>query len=87
MICGINAAIGYGVGVLATAWRAFADRDARPARPVSRRAFLVVAPVAFAASVGLGPVLAAPFRVLMGAPGPGIVTYLIGPVLAIVEAP
>ena len=33
VVCGITAAIGYGVGVAgAWTWRAFADRDPRPAR-------------------------------------------------------
>lgn len=33
LVVGINAAIGYGLGVMAAwIWRAFADRDARPAR-------------------------------------------------------
>ena len=36
LVCGINAAIGYGLGVFAAAaWRAVVDRDARPARPAS----------------------------------------------------
>jgi uncharacterized membrane protein len=34
VVCGISAAIGYGVGVAgAWVWRAFADRDPRPPRP------------------------------------------------------
>ena len=34
LVCGINAAIGYGLGVFAAAaWRAVADRDARTPRP------------------------------------------------------
>ena len=34
VVCGISAAIGYGVGVVgAWTWRAFADRDPRPPRP------------------------------------------------------
>ena len=44
LVCGISAAIGYGVGVVAAwAWRAFADRDERPARPKAWRIFAVVA--------------------------------------------
>src|SRR5919107_4914222 len=36
MVCGINAAIGYGLGVFAAAaWRAGADRDARSPRSMS----------------------------------------------------
>ena len=45
VVSGITGAFGYGVGVLAAAWvwRAFADREARPAR---RRSWLVLAGVA-----------------------------------------
>ena len=44
LVCGITGAIGYGLGVLAAwAWRAFADRDARPARRRSWQIFAVVA--------------------------------------------
>ena len=38
VVCGITAAIGYGVGVLgAWVWRAFADREPRPARLAAAR--------------------------------------------------
>src|SRR5512133_2826293 len=44
LLTGITAAIGYGLGVLVAAiWRAFADRDARPARPWAWRVFLISA--------------------------------------------
>ena len=43
VVCGITAAIGYGLGVLgARIWREFADRPARPPRRRSWRVFLVV---------------------------------------------
>ncbi|MEV0990879.1 alpha/beta hydrolase [Streptomyces sp. NPDC049949] len=55
LVCGISAAIGYGLGVAgAYVWRAFADREAR--RP-SRRSWLVLlvsAIVLFGVSFGLG---------------------------------
>ncbi|MER6779050.1 MULTISPECIES: alpha/beta hydrolase [unclassified Streptomyces] len=55
LVCGISAAIGYGLGVAgACVWRAFADREAR--RP-SRRSWLVLlvsAIVLFGVSFGLG---------------------------------
>ena len=36
LVCGINAAIGYGIGVfVAAGWRAVVDRVPRPARPHS----------------------------------------------------
>ena len=40
VVCGISAAIGYGLGVAgAWLWRVFADRDPRPPRPGAWRAF------------------------------------------------
>jgi uncharacterized membrane protein len=54
-VTGIDAAIGYGLGVLgAWAWREFADRDARPPDPRSWRVFFVTAAVAAVASMALG---------------------------------
>jgi uncharacterized membrane protein len=41
LVCGITGAVGYGIGVLAAwMWRAFADREARPAR---RRSWQILA--------------------------------------------
>ena len=55
IVCGISAAIGYALGVLAAwIWRAFADRDPRPPRRRSWLVFLIVAVVFFAVSFGLG---------------------------------
>src|SRR6478752_2630835 len=46
IVCGIGAAIGYGLGVLgARVWRDFADRPARRTRPRSWRAFLIAGPI------------------------------------------
>lgn len=51
MICGITAAIGYGLGVLAACvWRAFADREPRPARRWAWPAFSIGAPILFGVS-------------------------------------
>ena len=51
VICGITAAIGYGLAVWAASiWRAFADRDARPARRWARLTFIISAVVLFAAA-------------------------------------
>ncbi|MEU9860591.1 alpha/beta-hydrolase family protein [Streptomyces sp. NPDC047971] len=67
LVCGIGAAIGYGLGVVAAyVWRAFADRDAR--RP-SRRSWLVLlvsAVVLFGLSFGLGQYWQHEIRRLMG---------------------
>lgn len=66
LICGISAAIGYGLGVLAAyVWRAFADRDARVP---SRRSWLVLltsAIVLFGLAFGLGQYWQHQIRVLM----------------------
>lgn len=84
VVCGVTAAIGYGLGVLGAAvWRAFADRDARPARPLAWRAFSVVALLALAAAIVVGQIWQHQLRTLMGARGPGVVTYVLLPVLAI----
>jgi uncharacterized membrane protein len=54
-VCGISAAIGYGVGVAAAwVWRAFADRGPRPPRPGAWRVFAVSAVVALLAAIVLG---------------------------------
>jgi uncharacterized membrane protein len=46
VVCGISAAIGYGLGVAgAWTWRAFADRDPRPPRPGAWRVFAISAVV------------------------------------------
>src|SRR5512144_1480602 len=54
-VCGINGAIGYGLGVAgAWIWRAFADREARPARQSSWRLFFLAAAIALPVAFGLG---------------------------------
>ena len=61
LLCGINAAIGYGLGVLgASIWRAFAARDSRTPRPRAWRVFYVTAAVLFVAFLHAGAVLAGP---------------------------
>jgi uncharacterized membrane protein len=67
LVCGITAAIGYGLGVLvASIWRAFADRDPRHPRRRSWPAFFVSAGVLFVASFGLGQYWQYEIRKLMG---------------------
>src|SRR5687767_13480335 len=69
LISGISAAFGYAVGVLlAYAWRAFADRDARPPRRRSWLVLAVVAVVACAAATVFGRYWQARIRELMDAP-------------------
>ena len=69
LISGISAAFGYGVGVLAAyVWRAFADREARPAGRRSWLIFAGVAVVAFVAATVLGRYWQGQIRDLMDAP-------------------
>ena len=67
VICGITAAIGYGLGVLAAAiWRAFPDRAPRRPRRWAWNTFFIGAAVLFAASFGLGQYWQYEIRQLMG---------------------
>ncbi|HST64291.1 MAG TPA: alpha/beta-hydrolase family protein [Mycobacteriales bacterium] len=83
VVCGITAAVGYGVGVvLAWVWRAFADRDPRPARRGAWRVFLVAAVVALLAAVVLGQHWQSEQRDLMGVDAPNPLSLLALPVVA-----
>ncbi|MFE7598713.1 alpha/beta hydrolase [Streptomyces sp. NPDC057494] len=67
LICGISAAIGYGLGVTAAyVWRAFADREARSPSHRSWRVLTVCAIVLFGLSFGLGQYWQHEIRTLMG---------------------
>jgi uncharacterized membrane protein len=67
IICGITAAIGYGLGVLAAAiWRAFPDRAPRQPRRWAWTVFFIAAPVLFLAAFGLGQYWQYEIRKLMG---------------------
>src|SRR3954453_16159580 len=67
LVCGITAAIGYGLGVLAAwLWRAFADREPRHPKPTSWRTFFIAAGVLLAAAFGLGQYWQHEIRALMG---------------------
>jgi uncharacterized membrane protein len=67
VVCGITAAIGYGLGVWAAAiWRAFADRGPRPARRWAWRTFLISAGVLLVVFFWLGQSWQHELRVLMG---------------------
>ncbi|MGW8366646.1 alpha/beta hydrolase [Streptomyces wedmorensis] len=67
LICGINAAIGYGLGVVAAyVWRAFADREGRHASRTSWRVLIVCAIVLFGLSFGFGQYWQHEIRELMG---------------------
>jgi uncharacterized membrane protein len=67
LVCGITAAIGYGLGVLAAwIWRAFADRDPRRPRHWAWLTFFISAGVLFAVAFGLGQYWQHEIRKLMG---------------------
>jgi uncharacterized membrane protein len=86
LVCGLNAAIGYGLGVFAAAaWRAVADRDARPPRPMSWTLLAIAAAVALPVAVVLGRYWQDQIRDLMGvSPDPVVSPLLILPVAAAV---
>lgn len=84
-VCGISAAIGYGVGVtLAWVWRAFADREERPARRTPWRVFTVAAPLLLVASWLAGRRWQGQVRDLMGVAPDSVVSNLLLPVFAVV---
>jgi uncharacterized membrane protein len=67
IICGITAAIGYGLGVLlASIWRAFPDREPRRPRRQAWPVFFIAGSVLFAASFALGQYWQHQVRTLMG---------------------
>jgi uncharacterized membrane protein len=83
VVCGISAAIGYGLGVAgAWTWRAFADRDPRPPRPGAWRVFAISAVVALAAALGLGLWWQGQLRDLMGAAAPSLLLLPLLPLAA-----
>ena len=67
IICGITAAIGYGLGVLAASiWRAFANREPRRPRRWAWTVFFIAGVVLFLAAFGLGQYWQYEIRQLMG---------------------
>ncbi|MER6676747.1 alpha/beta-hydrolase family protein [Streptomyces sp. NPDC000983] len=84
LICGINAAIGYGLGVLAAViWRAFADRGPRPARPWSWPVFLIGGSALFAVAFGFGQYWQHEIRDLMGVTDYNIPQAVLSPLIAL----
>jgi uncharacterized membrane protein len=85
LISGITAAFGYGVGVvLAGAWRAFADRDARPARRRSWLAFGGIAVVAYVGATAYGRYWQGRIRELMDAPADSTASLAVVPAITAV---
>ncbi|MGE0300721.1 alpha/beta hydrolase, partial [Pseudonocardia sp.] len=83
LVCGIAAAIGYGLGVVgAWAWRAVADRDARIPRPRTWQVLAVVAAVALVVALLLGRHWQGQIRELMGVAPDGLVSLLVVPLVA-----
>jgi uncharacterized membrane protein len=83
VICGITAAIGYGLGVLAASiWRAFADRDRRRPRRWAWLAFLISAAVLFVVAFGLGQYWQYEIRKLMGVTDYNIPLIVASPFIA-----
>jgi uncharacterized membrane protein len=84
IICGITAAIGYGLAVwVASIWRAFADRDARQPRRWAWRTFYISAIVLFAVAFGLGQYWQNEIRNLMGVTEYNIPLAIASPVIAV----
>jgi uncharacterized membrane protein len=84
VVCGISAAIGYGVGVAgAWTWRVFADREPRPPRPGAWRVFAISAAVALVVALVLGQWWQAQLRDLMGAPAPNLLLLVLLPLVAV----
>jgi len=83
LICGITAAIGYGLGVLAAwLWRAYADREPRRARSSSWRVFLIGAGVLLAVAFALGQYWQAQIRSLMGVTEHNVPLVVASPLVA-----
>ncbi|MFC6065540.1 alpha/beta hydrolase [Streptomyces ochraceiscleroticus] len=83
LICGINAALGYGAGVLAAwVWRAFADRGPRPAQRRSWTVFLLSAVILFGVFFGFGQYWQHEIRRLMGVAHYNIPLAVVSPLVA-----
>jgi uncharacterized membrane protein len=83
IICGITAAIGYGLAVWAAAiWRAFPDREPRQPRRWAWITFIVSAVVLFAVAFALGQYWQYEIRKLMGVTEYNIPLAVASPVIA-----
>jgi len=83
LVCGITAAIGYGLGVVAAwVWRAFADRDPRRPRRWAWRTFVITAVVLYVVSFGLGQYWQHEIRKLMGVTDYNIPLVVASPFIA-----
>ncbi|UNO39517.1 alpha/beta-hydrolase family protein [Streptomyces sp. MST-110588] len=83
LICGIDAALGYAAGVLAAwVWRAFADREPRPARRRSWTVFLLGAVIAFGLVFGVGQYWQYQIRRLTGVTDYNVPLAAVSPLIA-----
>jgi uncharacterized membrane protein len=83
VVCGITAAIGYGLGVWAASiWRAFADRDPRRPRHWAWLTFLIAGAVLYVISFGLGQYWQYEIRKLMGVTEYNIPLVIASPFIA-----
>ncbi|MBZ4017454.1 alpha/beta hydrolase [Streptomyces purpurogeneiscleroticus] len=83
LICGINAALGYGAGVLAAwVWRAFADRGPRPPQRRSWTVFFLSAVILFGVFFGFGQYWQHEIRRLMGVTHYNIPLAVVAPLIA-----
>ncbi|SOD74901.1 uncharacterized membrane protein [Jatrophihabitans sp. GAS493] len=83
LVVGINAAIGYGLGVMAASiWRAFADRGPRPARRWAWRAFFIAGATLFVVMFALGQYWQHEIRQLMGVTEYSIPYVILSPFIA-----
>jgi uncharacterized membrane protein len=85
IVGGISAAIGYGLGLLvASVWRAFADRDPRPGTGTAWRVTLIVAVVGTLVAVVVGRLTQRRVLALMGTEtGPAVWRSFLTPLIAI----
>jgi uncharacterized membrane protein len=84
IICGITAAIGYGLAVWAASiWRAFADREPRRPRRWAWLTFIISAVVLFAAAFAAGQYWQYEIRKLMGVTEYNIPLAVASPIIAV----
>jgi uncharacterized membrane protein len=84
IICGITAAIGYGLAVWAASiWRAFADREPRRPRRWAWLTFIISAIVLFAAAFAAGQYWQYEIRKLMGVTEYNIPLAVASPLIAV----
>jgi uncharacterized membrane protein len=85
LVCGVNAAIGYGLGVfVAWVWRAFADREARTPKPIAWRIFAVGGGLLLLVAFILGQYWQHEIRDLMGVTDYNLALVVAMPVIAFV---